>query len=128
MARNAGASKQEVEAIIGKYKQSGLSRQAYCEQEGITVYTLDYYQRRMYKLREREAAKSRVDGRGAGPTSSPQVRLARVEVRGETPTATSHAATMGFTMSLANGRRIEVPGWGFPEQELARLIRLAERT
>ena len=52
MARNAGATREEVEAIIGKYRQSGLTRQEYCKREGVTVYMLDYYQRRLYKLRE----------------------------------------------------------------------------
>ena len=48
-----------------------------------------------------------------------QSRPARlVEVAASEPTP-------GFTLSLANGRRIE-SSWGFGEAELARLIRVAE--
>jgi hypothetical protein len=35
------------------------------------------------------------------------------------------AAAAGFTLSLANGRRIE-SSWRFGDAELARLIRIAE--
>jgi hypothetical protein len=46
-------------------------------------------------------------------------RLVKVEV------AASEAAGEGFTLNLANGRRIE-SSWRFAEAELARLIRIAE--
>jgi hypothetical protein len=124
MARKAGVRKEEVEAIIGKYKQSGLTRQEYCKREGMTVYMLDYYHRRLYKLREREAAKSRAVPVESGSVQ-PQTRIARVEVRKENATVAS--PVQGFAMTLANGRRIEVAGWGYRDSDLTRLIQVAER-
>lgn len=58
MARDAGATREQVETFLAKYRQSGLTRREYCSQAGMTVYMLDYYQRRLYQLREREAAKT----------------------------------------------------------------------
>ena len=78
MARNAGATSEEAEAILGKYKQSGLTRQEYCKQEGMTVYMLDYYQRRLYKLREREALAAKK--RGVAPLTAASLRIARVAI------------------------------------------------
>jgi len=137
MARNAGATREEVEAIIGKYRQSGLTRQEYCKRQGVTVYMLDYYQRRLYKLREREAAAAKKRAAGSADErreiqqqqqpqkSAPAApRLARVEIE-KNPSAkvTAH----GFAMTLHNGRRIEVASWGFRNEDLARLIHVAER-
>lgn len=146
MARNAGATREEVEAIIGKYRQSGLTRQEYCKREGVTVYMLDYYQRRLYKLREREAAAAAKRGAAstaaAGgdrrehvlPAQQPQQartpRIARVEIQtkmSRTTTAAATPAIEGFAMTLPNGRRIEVTNWGFRNEDLARLIQVAER-
>lgn len=132
MARNAGATREEVEAILGKYRQSGLTRQEYCEREGLTVYALDYYQRRLYKLREREAAAAKKSNQalpaGGKKTDAPQTRIARVEVRrDEAKAATISSAGQGFAMTLANGQRIEVNGWGYRDSDLARLIQVAER-
>ena len=121
MARRAGATREEVEAILNKYRQSGLTRQEYCRREGLTTYALDYYQRRLYKLREREAAEARKSVKVDGPPA----RIARVDVRGATPLGVGDCA--GFAMTLANGRRIEVNGWGFRDSDLARLIQVAER-
>jgi len=129
MARNAGATREEVESILGKYRASGLTRQEYCQREGLTVYTLDYYQRRLYKLREREAASANAKARTQAPPTTP--RIARViearDVNSATATATATAAPTGFALKLSNGRRIEVNGWGFRDLDLARLIRIAEQ-
>ena len=127
MARNAGATREEVEAILGKYKQSGLTRQEYCKQEGMTVYMLDYYQRRLYKLRERDALAAKK--RGVAPATAASPRIARVEIEKKaSPTApAATATTTGIAMTLSNGRRIEVHNWGFRDQDLARLIQVAER-
>lgn len=143
MARNAGATREEVEAIIGKYRQSGLTRQEYCKREGVTVYMLDYYQRRLYKLREREAAAAKrqaVPSAAGGdrrehalPAQQPQQqartpRIARVEIQTKTSRTTAAAAAAeGFAMTLPNGRRIEVTSWGFRNEDLTRLIQVAER-
>ncbi len=139
MARNARATREEVEAIIGKYRQSGLTRQEYCKREGVTVYMLDYYQRRLYKLREREAAAAKkqhassAGGRGREPLQQQArtPRIALVEIQQASRTAAAEAAAAaaaeGFAMTLGNGRRIEVNGWGFRDEDLARLIQVAER-
>lgn len=145
MARNAGATREEVEAIIGKYRQSGLTRQEYCKREGVTVYMLDYYQRRLYKLREREAAAAKrqaVPSAAGGdrrehalPAQQLQQqqqrrtpRIARVEIQTKTSRTTAAAAAAeGFAMTLPNGRRIEVASWGFRNEDLTRLIQVAER-
>jgi len=125
MARNAGATREEVESIIGKYRASGLTRQEYCQREGLTVYTLDYYQRRLYKLREREAASANAKARTQAPPTTP--RIARVIEARDVSSATATAAPAGFALKLSNGRRIEVNGWGFRDLDLARLIRIAEQ-
>lgn len=116
MTKNTGATKEQIEAILERFKQSGLTRKQYCEREGMTLYMLDYYHRRLQKLRQREC---RAEG-----SSKSKPRIARVEVVGETSTA---ANPTGFALTLANGRRIEVNGWVFPESDLARLIQVAER-
>jgi hypothetical protein len=130
MARNAGATREEVEAILGKYRQSGLTRQEYCKREGLTVYMLDYYQRRLYKLRERAAATAKKNQALAATSrkvDEPRTRIARVEVVRETNAAPS-PTRQGFAMTLANGRRIELSNWGFQDNDLARLIQIAEQS
>ncbi len=42
------------------------------------------------------------------------------------PKASAAAGSGGFTLALVNGRRIE-SGWGVAEEDLARLVRVAER-
>ncbi|MGH9648272.1 MAG: IS66 family insertion sequence element accessory protein TnpA [Bryobacteraceae bacterium] len=87
----------EMERVVEEYAKSGLRRREFCERRGIALTTLDYWRRE-------HAAKP---------------RLVKVEV------ATSEPAPY-FTLALANGRRIE-SSWRFGEEELARLIRIAER-
>ena len=82
--------------VLGEYENSGLTRREYCERGGLAVTTLDYWRRR-------HAAKP---------------RLVKVKVAPDQPAA-------HFTLSLANGRRIE-SSWRFADHELARLIRIAE--
>lgn len=90
----------------------------------MTVYMLDYYQRRLYQLREREAAKTSVLAAG-GRQPERQVqapRIARVLVG----KAAAAAPAARFVLTLGNGRRIEVGSGSFSDQDLARLIRVAE--
>jgi transposase-like protein len=82
--------------VVKEFQESGLTRREFCQRHHIAVTTLDYWRR----------AQSR------------PARLVEVEVAASEPTP-------GFTLSLANGRRIE-SSWGFGEAELARLIRVAE--
>lgn len=89
--------------VLEEYRTSGLSRQEFCQQRSIPLTTFDYWRRE-------QAEKPRKQGK--------RPRLVKVEV------AVSESAGQ-FTLSLANGRRIE-SSWRFAEAELARLIRIAE--
>ena len=94
---------QQMGRMLEEYKASGLSRQEFCQQRSLALTTFDYWRRE-------HSAKP---GKPARPP-----RLVKVEV------AASESAGQ-FTLSLANGRRIE-SSWRFVEAELARLIRIAE--
>lgn len=89
-------SKQEVRHIVEDYAQSGMTRRRYCQQHDIPISTLDYWRRVHQRM----------------------PRLVQVAVEGQQPAA-------GFTLVLANGRRIE-SGWRFADGDLVRLIRAAE--
>jgi len=88
-------STDEIRRIVEEFQGSGVTRREFCQRHHIAVTTLDYWRR----------AQSR------------PARLVKVKVASE--------PAPGFTLSLANGRRIE-SGWRFAEAELARLIRVAE--
>ena len=94
---------QQMRLVLEEYKASGLSRREFCEQRSIPLTTFDYWRRE-------HAGKPRKQTR--------RPRLVKVEV------AASETAGQ-FTLSLANGRRIE-SSWRFAEAELARLIRIVE--
>ncbi len=81
--------------MVDGFAKSGMTRREYCEKHNIGISTLDYWRR----------------------TQKGKPRL--VEVTLEMPPGT------GFTLVLANGRRIE-SSWKFAEAELIRLIRAAE--
>jgi hypothetical protein len=86
----------DIRRTIEEFHSSGLTRREFCQRHHIPVTTLDYWRR----------------------TQSSQARLVEVDVAASEPAP-------GFTLRLANGRRIE-SGWRFAEAELARLIRVAE--
>jgi hypothetical protein len=87
----------EIEQLLQGYRDRGeLTRRAFCEKQGISLATLDYYLRR-----------SRKHGKKG-------VRLARVEL-------TPPEARERFALILTNGRRVECGAAG-----LAELIRTAE--
>ena len=86
----------DIRRIIEEFESSGQTRREYYQRRGLAVTTLDYWRR----------------------VQARQPRLVEVEVAGS-------EAGAGFTLSLANGRRIE-SGWRFGEAEMARLIRVAE--
>jgi hypothetical protein len=93
-------SAEEVERLLDDYRQSGMSREEYCQRQGMPVTSLNYYLRR-------QALKTRP-------------RLAEVKL-----TAQSAGPAANFALVLSNGRRIE-SGWNFRDADLARLIRVAE--
>ena len=86
--------------LVAEFEASGLTRREFSEEAGIAVGTLDYYRRRV-----RQGNHARIL----------PVRIQAGEAAGE---------PSGFQLSLPNGVRIE-SGWDFPEQNLARLLRVA---
>ena len=86
----------EMRGIVEEYKTSGVTRREFCQQRGISLTTFDYWRR----------------AHGAKP------RMVKVEVA-------APEASGNFTLSLANGRRIE-SSFQFSDAELIRLIRIAE--
>jgi hypothetical protein len=93
----------EMRLVVEEYAASGLRRREFCQQRGIALTTLDYWRRE-------HAVKPRKQER--------RPRMVAVKVANAEPAA-------HFTLSLANGRRIEC-SWRFADAELARLIRIVE--
>jgi transposase-like protein len=81
---------------------TGVTRREFCRIHHIATSTLDYWRR----VERRESAG----------------RLVAVELEPAKPT---NSGSMEFALSLTNGRRIET-GWRFADNDLARLIRIAE--
>lgn len=79
-----------------------MSRKQFCEHHQLPLTTLD-----SWKRAEREGAKR---------------SLVAVKIESE---PAGNEVTGAFTLTLANGRRIE-SSWQFRDVELARLIRVAE--
>ncbi len=91
-----GRSAAEIRQVVEDFQHSGVTRREFCQRRQLPMTTLDYWRR----------AQSR------------QPRLLEVEVSASQPAP-------NFTLSLANGRRIE-SSWRFADAELVRLIRIAE--
>jgi len=87
----------EMRRVLEEYANSGQKRREFCEQRRISLTTFDYWRRQH------------------------RVKLGMVRVKLASPPS----LTTGFTLGLANGRRIEC-SWGFADAELTRLIRIAE--
>ena len=88
----------EMRRVVEEFQASGLTRREFCHQRAIPVTTLDYWRQRIQR----------------------KPRLVKVDV------AEAATAAQSFTLRLTNGRRIE-SRWRFDEEQLARLIRIAER-
>jgi hypothetical protein len=97
MSKPAGRGS-EMRRVVEEFQTSGLTRGEFCRQRAIPVTTLDYWRQQMRR----------------------KPRLVQVKVAGVEATAQS------FTLRLANGRSID-SSWRFDEEELTRLIRVAER-
>jgi hypothetical protein len=91
-----GKSKEQVRRTIEEFESSGLTRREFCQRRGIAITTLDYWRRAAQR----------------------KPRLVEVSVTAREPAS-------GFTLGLANGRRIE-SSWRFSDGDLARLVRIAE--
>lgn len=91
-------SSEDGKRMLEEFTRSGLTRRHFCEQHQIPVTTLDYW-------RWKEAKRAKAE-------------LVKV-------TLAEEPASLGFTVVLTNGRRIEST-WAFRETELASLIRVVE--
>jgi len=93
----------EMRRVLDEWESSGLRRREFCQQRGIALTTFDYW-RREHAIKRRKPARL--------------PRMVAVKINNVEPAP-------HFTLSLANGRRIEC-SWRFADVELARLIRIAE--
>jgi hypothetical protein len=99
----------EVEKLVAEYEASGLTRDVFCQQRGLSVVTLDKYRRRVQKW-----ARS-----GAGPMLPVEVVLS----------TGSNCAARGYGVLVVesrSGRRIEV-GRGFDAETLERLLTILDK-
>ena len=102
-------SRVEVEKLVAEYEASGLTRDVFCQQRGLSVVTLDKYRRRVQKW-----ARS-----GAGPMLPVEVVLS----------TGSNRAARGYGVLVVesrSGRRIEV-GCGFDAETLERLLTILDK-
>lgn len=98
-----------MEKLVAEYDASGLTRDVFCQQRGLSVVTLDKYRRRVQKW-----ARS-----GAGPMLPVEVVLS----------TGSNCAARGYGVLVVesrSGRRIEV-GRGFDAETLERLLTILDK-
>jgi hypothetical protein len=99
----------EIEQVVGAYRGSGLNRSLFCQQQGLTLGTLNRYLKRMSQVSSQRG----------------EVGLVAVELCG-TEVGTAGEAGCGLTVVLRGGRRIEVSR-AFEEPVLRRLVYMLER-
>jgi len=102
-------SQAEAGQLVAEFEASGISREEYCQRQGLALATLARYRRR---LRQR---------RGEGADAS---RWLAVELSGPTATVGSGVAS-GLRVALPNGLRIEIDR-GFDAPTLGQLLSLPE--
>jgi hypothetical protein len=105
-------SRVEVEKLVAEYEASGLTRDGFCLQRGLSVTVLDKYRRRVQKWTARP---------GTGP-------MLPVEVVSSTGKGSGRAARFdcGLMVESRSGRRIEV-GRGFDAETLERLLTILDK-
>jgi hypothetical protein len=104
-------SRDEVEKLVAEYEASGLTREGFCQQRGLSVAALDKYRRRVQKW-----ARS-----GAGP-------MLPVEVVSSTAQGSNCTAGGGGVLLVESRseRRIEV-GRRFDAETLERLLTILDK-
>jgi transposase-like protein len=114
-------SREEAARLVSEYEQSGLTRQAFCRQHGLSLTTLDNYRKRGSSL---DAAFP--DAVPSSPNRS-AITFVPLELMEQTAIA-RHEACDGATLfvELAGGRRIGVVS-GFDALTLTRLIAVLEQ-
>ena len=104
-------SRVEVEKLVAEYEASGLTRDVFCQQRGLSVAALDKYRRRVQKW-----ARS-----GGGPLLPVEVVLSTAQ--GSNCAARSSGV---LVVESRSGRRIEV-GRGFDAETLQRLLTIVDK-
>jgi hypothetical protein len=104
-------SQAEAEALVAEFEASGLMREAFCQQRGLAVGTLDKYRRRVHK------------GKQSGSGSMLPVEV--VWSSGQKPNGDAGGDGV-LVVELGSGRRIEVRR-GFDAGTLERLLTVLDR-
>jgi len=104
-------SQAEAEALVGEFEASGLMGEAFCQQRGLAVGTLDKYRRRVHK------------GKQSGSGSMLPVEV--VWSTGQKPNGDAGSDGV-LVVELGSGRRIEVRQ-GFDVGTLERLLSVLDR-
>jgi hypothetical protein len=104
-------SRVEVEKLVAEYESSGLTRDGFCQQQGLSVAALDKYRQRVQKWARA----------GAGPMLPVEVVLSTAPgspcaIRGD----------VGLVVESRSGRRIEV-GRRFDAETLERLLKILDK-
>jgi hypothetical protein len=102
----------EAAALVGEFEASGLLREAFCEQRGLAVGTLDKYRRRVHK--------------GQQSSNGSMLPVEVVWSTGQSPNRDAgHDGAL--VVELRGGRRVEVRR-GFDAGTLERLLTVLDRT
>jgi len=104
-------SRVEVEKLVGEYEASGLTRDGFCQQRGLSVAALDKYRQRVQKWARA----------GAGPMLPVEVVLSPAQ--GSSCAARGNG---GLVVESRSGRHIEV-GRGFDAETLQRLLTILDK-
>ena len=98
----------EVEKLVAEYETSGLGRQEFCQQRGLSLSTLSRHRKRKQLRTESPAAN----------------RLLAVEIEAKQVDASKPGGEL--LVWLSSGRKIEVRG-GFDPKVLQQLVRALEQ-
>jgi transposase-like protein len=114
-------SREEADRLVKEFEQSGLTRQIFCRQHGLSLATLDNYRR------QRACGPGQAQDAAPAAVSAPTVTFVPVELVERSsphrPTADDGAR---LHIELAGGRRIAVTA-GFDAATLTRLIAVLEQ-
>jgi hypothetical protein len=103
-------SRVEAERLVVEFEQSGLTRQAFCSQHGLSVGTLDRY---------------REHRRSVAPVAASRMLPVEI-VTSVAPTPSAEVSRGALWVELGNGRRIAV-AQGFDATTLERLVAVLEQ-
>ena len=111
-------SREEADRLVVEYERSGMTREAFCRQQGLSAATLDNYRKRR---RGGELSEGGTDGQRAS-----SVALVAVDLVDGSPIAAGFAGEAKLFVEVAGGRRIGVAA-GFDGATLRQLIGLLEQ-